>query len=254
MMQETLFDVQDGVAVITMNRPSARNALNGALCRSLAAAFREVVQREDIRVAILTGAGGHFCSGMDLKAFAQREVISSKGLPMGVDERIVIDKPMLGAVEGYAVAAGFELLGCCDLIVAGRGARFGLAEVKRGLIPAGGGLLWLPRQAPARIVNEMVFTGEPMSAETMLHHGVINRVTEDGAALTMACNLARQIANNGPFAVASCKRILRESPRWTDDQMFERQQPIVDAVFASVDAKEGVTAFAEKRAPSWVGH
>ena len=252
-MSDVLLDVTDGIATVTMNRPQCRNALNGSLCEALAQAFADIVSRDDIKVGIITGSGSSFCSGMDLKAFARGENISSRGLPMGVDQRIDIDKPMIAAVEGYAIAAGFELLGFCDIVVAGRSAKFGLSEVKRGLIPAGGGLLWLARQAPARLVNEWILTGDEIDADTLLRHGVINRICDDHQALNVARDMALRISANGPLALAACKRILRESPNWTVREMFERQQPSVEAIFASADAREGATAFAQKRLPAWQG-
>ncbi len=252
-MSEVLFDVDDGVAVVTLNRPQARNAMNGAVMAGMAHAFAEIARRSDIRVGVLTGAGGNFCSGMDLKAFLAGEKIAADGLPMGADPT-PIEKPMIAAVEGYALAGGFELLTFCDLVVATDKARFGLTEVKRGLAAAGGGLLWLPRHLPFRIANEMILTGEFMDAETLYRHGFINKVTPEGGALEGAMTYARQVAANGPMAVTASKKVMAESLSWPIKHMVTLQKVILDPVFASDDAREGATAFVERRAPVWTGH
>jgi len=251
-MSEVLFEVDDhGVAVITLNRPEARNSLNQAVMEGLRAAFAEVVSRPEIRVAIMTGAGGAFCSGMDLKAFARGEKIEGHGLPFSGDRPLQLDKPLIAAVEGFCLAGGFEVATSCDLIVASETAKFGLPEVKRGLAAAGGGLVSLPRQAPWRIALEMVLTGDMYDAATMEKHGLINRLTPEGGALAGAKALAATIAANGPLAVAASKRIMRESLDWKVSEARTLQQPMIAPVFASNDAKEGATAFAEKRTPVW---
>jgi enoyl-CoA hydratase len=251
-MSEVLVEVDDGIAVITLNRPQARNAIDGALSRGLVAALARVRNEDSIRVGVITGAGGNFCAGMDLKAFLAGEKIAAEGMPTGA-QAIPIEKPMIGAVEGYAVAGGFELLLACDIVVAAESARFGLSEVKRGLMASGGGLLWLPRQAPAKIVNEMVLTGDQMDAETLFRHGMINRVTPTGQALDGALTYARSIAANGPLAVRASKQILSQAAAWPIDEMFDRQAAISAPVFASADAREGSAAFMGKRPPIWTG-
>jgi len=251
-MSEVLFEVVDGVAVVTLNRPEARNALNRAVYQGLADAWARIAGDIEIRCAVVTGAGGVFCAGLDLKAWLAKEDMNVKGTPFGPGAA-VLDKPVIAAVEGYALAGGFELMSVADIVVASEKARFGLTEVKRGLVAAGGGVMIFPRHAPFRIVNEMVLTGEHMDAETLYRHGVINKITAEGGALEGALAYARTIAANGPLAVAACKRLMRESAEWPTAELFQRQQPIISPVFNSEDAREGARAFAEKRAPQWKG-
>ena len=252
-MAEVEFEVRGGVAIITLNRPEARNSLNAAVMDGLRAAFGKVVSDPAIRVAIITGAGGMFCSGMDLKAFARGEKIEGAGLPFSSQNRLVLDKPLIAAVEGYCLAGGFEVALACDLIVASETAKFGLPEVKRGLAAAGGGLVRLPRQAPWRLALELILTGEMVSAERMAQNGVINRLAPEGQALDAALELAAAIAANGPLAVTASKRVVRESLGLSEDEALSKQAAHIGPVFASNDAKEGATAFAEKRKPVWTG-
>ena len=251
-MAAVLFEVDaDGVAVITLNRPEAKNSLNNDVMDGLRAAFGQVVSDPKIRVAVMTGAGGSFCSGMDLKAFARGEKIDGSGLPFSGSDTLFLDKPLIAAVEGFCLAGGFEVAMSCDLIVASETAKFGLPEVKRGLAAAGGGLVRLPRQAPWRVALEMVLTGDMVDAQTMERHGIINRLTPEGGALAGAKVLAAAIAANGPLAVAASKKIMREALEWKASEAMTLQQPMIGPVFASNDAKEGATAFAEKRKPNW---
>lgn len=253
MTQEILVDIQDGVMIITINRPEARNAANRAVAEGIAAAMDELDSNNDIRVAILTGAGNTFCSGMDLKAYLKGEspVIEGRGFA-GVVEKPPA-KPLIAAVEGYALAGGCELALACDLIVAGEDSKFGIPEVKRGLAAGAGGLLALPRQIPPRIAMELAITGEFISAQRAYELGLINRVAESGKAVDVARELAAAIAANGPLAVAATKRVIVESQDWKRDEMFSRQREILQPVYSSEDAKEGARAFAEKRAPVWKG-
>ncbi|MGP4085540.1 crotonase/enoyl-CoA hydratase family protein [Streptomyces sp. KR55] len=248
-----LTEFADGTAVITINRPQARNAVDVETAKCIAATLDELESRKDIVVGILTGAGGTFCAGMDLKAFARGEtpVVPGRGFG-GLAERPPT-KPLIAAVEGYALAGGWELALCADLVVAARNALFGLPEVKRGLVAAAGGLLRLPRALPYQIAMEAALTGDPVSAETAHRHGLVNRLAEPGHALEEARALAARIAVNGPLAVAATKRIVSEAAGWSDAEAFARQQGIVDVAFASADAKEGALAFAEKRDPVWRG-
>ena len=251
-MAAVLFEVDDnGVAVITLNRPEAKNSLNNDVMEGLREYFGQVVSDPKIRVAIMTGAGGAFCSGMDLKAFARGEKIDGHGLPFSGDRTLFLDKPLIAAVEGFCLAGGFEVAMSCDLIVASETAKFGLPEVKRGLAAAGGGLVRMPRQAPWRVALEMVLTGDHYDAATMEKHGLINRITPEGGALAGARALAAVIAANGPLAVAASKRVMRESLEWKTSEAMALQQPFIGPVFASNDAREGATAFAEKRKPVW---
>jgi enoyl-CoA hydratase len=247
------FRTEGHVAVLTINRPEARNALNAAVCDGLGAGQAEVERNPDIRVGVLTGAGGYFCSGMDLKAFVAGEKVDTRGIPFGGKDNAVITKPLVAAVEGYALAGGFELAMICDLIVSSRTAKFGLPEVKRGLVAAGGGLMRLPREAPIRIAMEMVLTGDMFDAETLHSHGVINRLAPEGGALEAAIELAGRIAQNAPIALAVSKKVMRDSLDWPNSEAFDRQREFTAPVFQTNDAREGAVAFAEKRPPRWTG-
>ncbi|MGH3244337.1 MAG: crotonase/enoyl-CoA hydratase family protein [Spirillospora sp.] len=253
MSDAVLTEEADGVLVITINRPEARNALNGAAGRGIAAAVDELDSREDLSVGILTGAGGTFCSGMDLKAFLAGEtpVVEGRGFG-GITERPP-DKPLIAAIEGYALAGGCELALSCDLIVAARDAQFGLPEPKRGLVAAGGGLLRLPQRIPFHIAMEIALTGDRYPAERMAEVGLVNRVTEPGGALAAAKELASRIAENAPLALAATKKVVNGSGDWTSEEMWRKQQDITLPVFMSKDAQEGPAAFAEKRKPNWSG-
>ncbi len=252
-MSEVLVDYDDGLIVVTINRPEARNAINRAVSLGVCAALDELESRDDLRVGILTGAGGSFCAGMDLKAFLAGEVIRIEGRgTLGLMMRPP-RKPLIAAVEGYALAGGFEAMLACDLAVAASNAQFGLPEAKRGLAAGSGGLLRLPRLIPPRIALELALTGEPLSAPRAAELGLLNRVTEPGAALAGARELARLIIANAPLSVAASKRVMVESRDWSLDEMFARQQEITGPVLASADAREGAAAFAEKRAPRWRG-
>ncbi|MDE3132361.1 MAG: crotonase/enoyl-CoA hydratase family protein [Acidobacteriota bacterium] len=241
------------VLVITLNRPEQRNAVNAAVAQGIAAALDQLDGDAALAVGIVTGAGGYFCAGMDLKAFAAGELpwIEDRGFA-GIVERSS-DKPLIAAIEGFAVAGGLEIALACDLIVAAGGARLGIPEAKRSLVAAGGGLLRLPRMLPRNIANELALTGDPITAERGYELGLVNRVAEQGAALATALELAATIAANGPLALAGSKRILRESQDWAASEAFERQRAIWEPIFASDDAREGATAFAEKRPPVWRG-
>lgn len=245
--------VNEGVMVITLNRPEAKNAINLAVAKGLAAAMDELDGNDDIRVGILTGANNTFCSGMDLKAFVTGEtpVIPGRGFA-GLVEKLP-EKPLIGAIEGYALAGGCELALSCDLIVAANNAKFGIPEVKRGLAAAAGGLLRLPRQLPPRVAMELALTGDFMDAERALNFGLINALAEPGEALAQAQALATRIAANGPLAVRLSKQVLRQSEDWSTEEMFAKQNALLEPVFRSEDAIEGATAFAEKRAPQWKG-
>jgi enoyl-CoA hydratase len=246
-----LTERRERVFIITLNRPDQRNAINADVARGVSEALEELDGDASLSVGIVTGAGGYFCAGMDLKAFAAGQMPWVEGRGFGGIVERSSDKPLIAAVEGFAVAGGLEVALACDLIVAASGAKLGIPEVKRSLVAAGGGLLRLPRMLPRNIANEMALTGDPISAERGYELGLVNRVSERGAALDTALELAATIAANGPLALAGSKRILRESLDWSQSEAFERQQPIWGPIFASEDAREGATAFAEKRAPVW---
>jgi enoyl-CoA hydratase len=241
------------VLVVTLDRPNQRNAMTLAMARGIADAMSNLDRRDDLSVGILTGAGGTFCAGMDLKRFAAGERASIEGLGFGGLTEAPPRKPLIAAVEGWAVGGGFELVLTCDLVVASTKSRFGLPEAKRGLLARGGGAMRLPRRVPKPIALELLFTGEPMDADRAHHFGLVNRLTPDGEALSAALELATAIAANAPLSVLAAKRIVEESADWTADEMFQRQQPIADALFASADAAEGANAFAQGRKPQWSG-
>ncbi|AEG50851.1 Enoyl-CoA hydratase/isomerase [Sphingobium chlorophenolicum L-1] len=252
-MSEVEFLVQDNVAIVTINRPGARNAINLNVAQEIEAALERIESDPDIRVGIVTGAGGNFCAGMDLKGFLKGErPRTAKGGFAGIT-KAKLKKPMIAAIEGYALAGGFEIALACDLIVVGEGAKVGVPEVKRGLVANAGGLLRLPRQLPERIAAEMVLTGDLYSVRDLAVYGLFNRVVPDGQALAEAQALAGKIAANGPLALAASKHVLRASRLWAEDEMFAQQDAITLPVFDSADAREGAAAFAEKRAPVWRG-
>jgi len=252
MSDEVLLERRDRVLVITINRPDARNAINGAVSRGLAAAVDELDDDAGLSLAILTGAGGNFCAGMDLKAFVAGENVVVPGKGLGFTEAPP-RKPIIAAVEGYALAGGTELVLATDLVVASRTAKFGIPEVKRGLAAGAGGLLRLPRRIPYQKAMEYALTGDSFTAEEAAAYGFVNTLTEPGGALAGALALAERITANGPLAVAKTKEVIVQSGQWADDEAFARQFEIIGPVFGSEDAREGATAFAEKRAPVWKG-
>ena len=248
-----LVDVADGVMTITLNRPKAKNAVNRAVAEGVAAAIDQLEADDAIRAAVITGAGGTFCSGMDLKAFVTGElpIVEGRGFAGVCDYRV--KKPLIAAIEGYALAGGFELAISCDLIVAAEDAKFGIPEVKRGLAAAGGGLIKLPKQIPSRIAKELALTGEFISSARAYELGLINQVAAPGSALEAARAMAATIAANGPLAVSLSKKVLDHAQDWKNDEMYPKQQDIIEPIFTSEDAIEGAMAFAEKRAPNWKG-
>ena len=242
-----------GVLLITLNRPEARNAVNGALAETLAATLDRFEAEDELKVAVLTGAGGTFCAGMDLKAFVrgERPWVGDRGFA-GITQRSA-RKPIIAAVEGYALAGGFEIALSCDLIVAARDARFGIPEVKRGLVAGAGGLIRLPKRIPYHLAMELALTGDPIDAQRAYELGVVNRVTDSGQAVGTARELAATIARNSPLAVDASKRIVQQALEWTEEEAWTKQGEIAGPVFASEDAQEGARAFAEKRDPVWRG-
>jgi enoyl-CoA hydratase len=248
-----LIERRDRVLVMTLNRPDQRNAVNAALAAGLAAALDTLDADDALSIGVITGAGKGFCAGMDLKAFVAGESphVPGRGFA-GIAERSAA-KPLIAAVEGFAVAGGLEVALACDLIVAARGARLGIPEVKRGLVAAAGGLLRLPRMLPRNIAMELALTGDPMAAERAAELGLVNRLADPGEVLTTAVELAAAIAQNGPLALAASKRILTEAVDWPEGEFFTRQAEISGPVLASEDAREGATAFAEKRPAEWKG-
>lgn len=252
-LSEVLIERDGGLMIITINRPEAKNAVNRAVSYGVAAAVDELDASDELRVGILTGAGGTFCSGMDLKAFLRGEVTRVEGRGILGIAMTPPKKPLIAAVEGYALAGGFEAMLACDLTVASRDAKFGIPEVKRGLAAAAGGLIRLPRLIPPRIAMELALTGDMIAAERLAQFGLINTLTEPGQALAEARRLALRIIANAPLSVAASKRVINEQRDWPTPEMFTRQQEITAPVLASADAREGAAAFAEKRAAQWKG-
>jgi enoyl-CoA hydratase len=250
---KVLVERRGAVQLITINRPKAKNALDAAVAQAVAAAVDELDASDDLRVGVLTGAGGFFSAGMDLKAFLRGETPAIEGRGLCGITRTPPRKPLIAAVEGGALAGGLELVLAADLVVAGRGARFGVPEVKRSLVAAGGAALLLSQRMPRAVALEMLLTGEPMDAERAAAVGLVNRVVDDGTALDAAVALAEGIAANGPLAVAATKQIVHSVPSWAPDEIWDRQEEIIRPVFQSEDAREGSTAFAERRAPVWRG-
>jgi len=253
MTAPVLTEVIDGVGVLTLNRPQAKNAVDLATTEALAAAVDEFEARDDVAVLVLTGAGGTFCAGMDLKAFARGERPRIEGRGFAGLTEAPPAKPMIAAVEGWALAGGCELALTADLIVAARDARFGIPEVKRGLFAAGGGVLRLAKALPYQRAMELALTGDPLPAEEAHRLGLVNRLTEPGGALAGARELAARIVVNGPLAVRASKELIAGSVGWTDRAALDAQRRLADQVFGSADALEGARAFAEKRAPVWRG-
>jgi enoyl-CoA hydratase len=248
-----LSEPRDGVLLITLNRPDARNAVNAAVAEGVAAALDELDADDDLGVGVLAGAGKGFSSGMDLKAFVAGEspYAGDRGFA-GITQRSA-DKPLIAAIEGFAVAGGFEIALACDLIVAARNARLGIPEAKRGLVAAGGALLRLPQRIPYHVAMELALTGDTIEAERGYELGIVNRLAEPGGAVDAALELAGDIVRNGPLALKASKRILAESRDWPESDWWNRQGEIAGPVMTSEDAREGATAFAEKRDPIWKG-
>jgi enoyl-CoA hydratase len=248
-----LTERRERVLLITINRPDQRNAVNAAVARGIADAMDELDGDDELTLGILTGAGKGFCAGMDLKAFVtgERPYADDRGFA-GITQRAAA-KPLIAAIEGFAVAGGLEVALSCDLIVAARGAKLGVPEVKRSLVAAAGALLRLPRALPRNVAMELVLTGDPITAERGHELGLVNRLAEPGEAVQAAFELAEQIAPNAPLALAASKRVLTEAVDWPDSEFWHRQGEIIGPVMTSEDAHEGATAFAEKRQPVWKG-
>ena len=252
MTDAVLTEVRGNVLIVTLNRPEAKNAANKALAEGVAAAMDRLDSDNDLRVGIITGAGGTFCSGMDLKGFlaGERPHIPGRGFA-GLTESPP-RKPLIAAVDGYALAGGVEIALACDMIVANVDSKFGIPEVKRGLAAAAGGLVRLPRQIPQRLAMELALTGDFISAARAYEMGLINRIVP-GVALDGALELAQAISANGPLAVAASKQVIREQQDWSQAEQWAKQYELTAAVFTSNDAREGAAAFAQKRAPNWTG-
>jgi enoyl-CoA hydratase len=253
MTDKVLTERRGGVLVITLNRPEVRNAIDTETAWAISAALDTLDAETGLVAAVLTGTGSTFCAGMDLKAFlaGEKPSVGTRGFAGIVEQPPV--KPIIAAIEGNALAGGFEIALACDLIVAAEDARFGLPEVKRGLVAAGGGLMRLSRRIPYHLAMEWALTGDFVSARAAADVGLVNRLVPTGGTLTAALALAETIAANGPLAVAATKQIMVEARDWSRAEEFERQRTITLPVRTSADAREGASAFKEKRAPHWTG-
>ena len=250
---EVLTERRGSVLLITLNRPQVRNAVNAALAEGVSNALDELDGDDGLSAGVLTGAGGFFCAGMDLGAFVKGGSAwfgdrGFAGITQGASR-----KPLIAAIEGFAVAGGMEIALSCDLIVAARGAKMGIPEVKRSLVAAGGALLRMPRRMPYHVVMELALTGETMPAERFHEFGVVNVLVEPGGAVDGALELAARLARNGPLALMASKQILQEQFDWSTGEMWEKQGAISGPVFVSEDSREGAAAFKEKREPVWKG-
>jgi enoyl-CoA hydratase len=249
--EPVLTERRGNVLLITLNRPEVRNAVNAAVAEGVAGALDELDSDEGLSVGVLTGAGGFFCAGMDLGAFVKGESpwFGDRGFA-GIAQR-ASRKPLIAAIEGFAVAGGMEIALACDLIVAAKGAKLGIPEAKRSLVAAGGALLRLPRRMPYHVVMELALTGDTLPAERFYDFGVVNHLAEPSEAVPAALELAGRLAKNGPLALIASKRILQEQFDWSSAEMWEKQGAISGPVLTSEDAKEGAAAFKEKRDPTW---
>ncbi|MGW6702526.1 crotonase/enoyl-CoA hydratase family protein [Nocardia sp. NPDC055049] len=252
MSDAVLVERRGRTLVITINRADARNAINLAVSQGLADAVDELDESPELSVAVLTGSGGNFSAGMDLKAFAAGEYPYVAGRGLGFTEKPPV-KPIIAAVEGYALAGGTELVLATDLVVASTTARFGVPEVKRGLVAGGGALLRLPQRIPYQKALELVLTGDTFTADDAAAWGLVNEVAEPGQALDRALALADRITANGPIAVAVTKEVIVKAAEWSITEMWQKQLELIAPVFGTKDAQEGAKAFAEKRTPHWTG-
>jgi enoyl-CoA hydratase len=251
--EPVLIERRGSVLLITLNRPEVRNAVNAALAEGVAHGLDELDNDDSLSVGIITGAGGFFCAGMDLGAFVKGESpwFGDRGFA-GIAQR-ASRKPLIAAIERFAVAGGMEIALACDLIVAAKGAKLGIPEAKRSIVASGGALLRLPRRMPYHVVMELAMTGDPLPAERFHELGVVNRLSEVGSAVDVALELAAELAKNGPLALAASKQILQQQFDWSTAEMWERQAEIAGPVMSSEDAREGASAFKEKRNPVWRG-
>lgn len=249
MAEEVLTEKRGRVLLITINRPGAMNAINSAVGEGLVVALAQLDGDDGLTAGVLTGAGKGFCAGMDLKAFL------TDGIPRGINEVFTqgARKPLIAAVEGFALAGGLELALSCDLIVAARGVKLGIPEAGVGLLAAGGALLRLPRRLPYGVAMEMALTADPITAEQAHQYGLVSRIADPGQATATALELAERIARNAPLSVAGSKQLIRDTAGRTEEEFWKHQAPLARQVFTSADAKEGPRAFAEKRRPAWSG-
>lgn len=248
-----LTEQRGSILIVTINRPEAKNAFDDESSHAMCAAMDMLDEKDELFAGIITGAGGNFSAGADLKAAAkgERGPRPHRG-GFGIMKRPP-RKPVIAAVEGYAVGGGMEMCLCCDLIVAARDAKFGLPEVRHNVVAIGGGLFRLKQRVPYHIAMEMALSGEFKDADYMERFGLVNRIAEPGTALDTAIDLAERLLANGPTALAASKEIIWQSVDWTDQQAWDNQMPIAMKAIDSEDRREGLKAFAEKRKPVWKG-
>jgi enoyl-CoA hydratase len=247
------FERRGDVALVTLNRPEARNAISPEVSQTMAAVLDEIEADTNLRAVVLTGAGEVFSAGADLKVVAQgraNEIARAKGNFAGIVTRD-FPKPIIAAVNGPALAGGCEIVLACDLVVAAETARFGIPEVKRGLMAAAGGLFRLPKRIPLAIALELAMTGDPIDARRALELGLVNRVVPTDRVVDEAMALAARIGENSPIAVRMSRQLVREAAELTEERAWQRTIELMTPVFESGDSIEGATAFAEKRAPVW---
>jgi enoyl-CoA hydratase/carnithine racemase len=256
MADEVLRERRGNVEILTINRPDARNAINGAVSRAMGSIMDELAQDADCWVVIVTGSGDKaFSAGMDLKAFSSGEggdIIGAKGGFAGLTQR-EFNKPIIAAVNGSALAGGFEIMLSCDLVVAADHAKFGIPEAKRGLVAGAGGLIRMPKRLPMAIALEMAMTGDPIDAERAFALGLVNKVVPAAQLLDEAIALAERIAANAPLAVRYSKDVMKRAAELPESEGWKINAEAVGVVFSSADAMEGPIAFAEKRPPNWQG-
>lgn len=251
MGDEVVVERHDGVLVVHLNRPRQRNAVNRAMSLQLADAMDLLDGDSSLLVGVISGRGDHFCAGMDLKGFGSGESIEVTGRGIGGITRSGPKKPLIAAVEGYAIAGGFEIVLGCDLVVAAESARFAFPEVVRGLIAGSGGIIRLARRIPPAIASELIYSGRMLSAEEASRWGLINRLVADGDSLRDALALADEIARCAPLALLSSKQIVRAASELSEPAAWRLQDELLSHVLKSSDAREGAAAFSEKRAPVW---
>jgi enoyl-CoA hydratase len=246
-------DRREHIALVTLNRPEARNAISPEVSHAMAAVLDEIESDAELRAVVVTGRGEVFSAGADLKVVAAgkaNDIARGKGGFAGIVTRD-FPKPIIAAVNGPALAGGFEIVLSCDLVVAAETARFGIPEVKRGLMAAAGGLIRLPKRVPLAVALELAMTGDPIDADRALQLGLVNRVVPAGRVLDEAINLANRIGENSPIAVRNSRRLVREAAELSEADGWTRTLELMMPVFESGDAVEGATAFAEKRQPVW---
>ena len=249
MADEVLIEQRGKVLIITLNRPDSMNSINTELCQGLLAATARLDSEASLTAGVLHGVGRGFSAGMDLKAY------SRVGMPRGLIRFVKQGsaKPLVAAIEGFALAGGLEFALTCDLIVAARGSKLGIPETSKGLVAAAGGMMRLLRRLPYGVAMEMALTGDPISAEQAFDHGLVARLADPGCALDEALALAERIARNAPLAVSASKQVLRYAQGLTEAEFWVMQKELSAPVFDSADAKEGARAFAEKSSPVWTG-